>query len=469
MTSNMVFRNLFFFPGSVFDRLTQALKENPDLRIVVILNKKDLEKYSDFFKYVLGTRCIMIPAAMPYPKSFLEKVFNFFYSYFIYTGTTKTLATVGMRLDEPPAGGKFKKYLAPVKIGISKTFGRLSIMREKVIPALYHRIFNDRQFALLFDQYLPDAVFASHIFGRIDTEILAEAKRRGIKTMGMVSCWDHFDKYYLPFKVDMLLAQSDQVKDFAVRYQWYEPSKVILTGHPYFDFMVDKKYAASRDDTLAMLGIPETAKYVLYVSGSAYCPDEPEIIEEILKWMDEKRFNADVRLIIRPYQGGRGRDKAFDKQKYDRFESHPRVIFFRRELWSDLQRSVDFANIMRHSHSVLAVYSTMTLEAAVMDAPLIGIAFDGHHMRPFNRSIRRFGLREHFKDVFQSGAVAMAHNFDELFQMIQGYLDNPKKDGEAREHLRRRMCYTLDGRISERVTDKILETVIPALSRDPVH
>lgn len=459
MTSNMVFRNLFFFPGSVFNRLTQALKYNPDLRIVVILNKKDLEKYSEFFKHILGERCIMVPATMPYPKNFLEKAFNFFYSYFVYTGTTKTLATVGMRLDEPPAGGRFKKYLAPLKIGIAKTFGRVRLMRENVVPALYHRIFRDRPFALLFDQYMPDMVFASHIFGRIDTELLAEAARRGIKTMGMVSCWDHFDKYYLPFKVDMLLAQSDQVKDFAIKYQHYNPANIVLTGHPYFDFMVDRKYASSRDDTLAMLGIPETSKYILYVSGSAYCPDEPEIIEEILKWMDEKRFGADVRLVIRPYQGGRGKDKEFDKQKYDRFESHSRVVFFRRELWSDLQRSVDFANIMRYSHGVLAIYSTMTLEAAVMDAPLIGIAFDGHRMRPFNRSIRRFALREHFKDVFQSGAVAVAHNFDELFRVIHGYLDNPKKDAEAREKLRKRMCYTLDGQISERMANTILHSL----------
>ncbi|MBI2055915.1 MAG: hypothetical protein HYT37_00860 [Candidatus Sungbacteria bacterium] len=459
MTSNMVFRNLFFFPGSVFDRLCQELKRSPDLRIVVILNKKDLEKYSVFFKDVLGERCVMIPAAVPYPKNFLEKAFNFFYSYFIYTGTTKTLATVGMRLDEPPAGGRFKKYLAPLKMGIAKTFGRSRFMREKAVPALYHRIFKGRQFASLFDQYQPSVVFASHVFGRIDTELLAEAKRRGVKTMGMVSCWDHFDKYYLPFKVDTLLAQSDQVKDFAVKYQGYSSRNIVLTGHPYFDFMVDKKYAAARSDTLAMLGIPEHSKYILYVSGSAYCQDEPEIIEEILNWMNENRFGTDVRLVIRPYQGGRGKDKEFDKQKYDRFESHPRVVFFRRELWSDLQRSVDFANILRHSHGVLAVYSTMTLEAAVMDAPLVGVAFDGRHIRPFNRSIKRFALREHFKDVFQSGAVAMAHDFDELFHIIQEYLGNPKKDQEARERLRKRMCYTLDGNISERMAKTILNSL----------
>lgn len=457
MTSNMVFRNLFFFPGSVFDRLVQTLKSRQDLRLVVILNKKDLEKYSTFFKDALGERCIMVPSAMPYPKTILEKAFNFFYSYFIYTGTTKTLATVGMRLDEPPAGGYFKKYLAPVKIGIAKTFGRSRMMREKVVPALYHHVFKDRPFALLFDQYQPDLLFASHIFGRIDTELLAEAERRGVKTMGMVSCWDHFDKYYLPFKVGTLLAQSEQVKDFAIKYQRYDPEKIILTGHPYFDFMVDKKYAAARSETLKMLGFPEDAKYVLYVSGSAYCSDEPDIIEGILKQAEQGGFGNNFRLVIRPYQGGRSRDKEFDKQKYDRFESHPLVTFYRREFWGDLSRSIDFVNIMRHSHGVLAIYSTMTLEAAVVDAPLIGIGFDGYNTRSFNRSIRRFALREHFKDVLTSGAVAMADNFDELFRVIRGYLDNPKTDSDARERLRTRMCFTLDGNISERVAEKILK------------
>lgn len=457
MTSNMVFRNLFFFPGSVFDLLVKTIGMRQDFRLVVILNKKDLEKYSLFFKEVLGERCIMVSAAMPYPKNSLEKAFNFFYSYFVYTGTTKTLATVGMRLDEPPAGGRFKKYLAPIKIGIAKTFGRSTYMRKKIVPALYHRVFRDRSFAKLFDQYVPDLVFASHVFGRIDTELLAEAARRKVKTMGMVSCWDHLDKYYLPFKVDTLFSQSEQVKDFAVLYQGYDPKKIKLFGHPYFDFIVDEEYKASRIDTLKMLGFSENAKYLLYVSGSAYCPDEPDIIEQILKWADEGKFGPDFRLVIRPYQGGRSKDKEFDKQKYDRFESHPRVVFYRREFWGDLSRSIDFVNIMRHSHGVIAIYSTMTLEAAVVDSPLIGIGFDGYHLQPFNRSIKRFALREHFKDVFRSGAVKTANSFDELFEIINYYLEDQKRDHEARERLRKRMCYTLDGHISERMAEEILE------------
>lgn len=455
-----VYRNLLFFPGSVFDRLKTISQERDDLRFVFLVPHKDMPKYIHLNSCDWHDRLIIESVTVYYPQLFLEKLFYFFYSYFIYTGTTWQLSTLGVRPEEPPAGGIFKHYLAPLKILIARTFGKSHFMREKFVPYLYHKVFKKKPFAELFSKYSPDLIFVSHIYGRLDTELLAEAKRQGIKTIGMASNWDHFDKYYLPFKVDALLAQSEQMKDFAVRFQGYNAAHIFVVGYPHFDFMLDTRYVWSRSEILKYLGFPPNCKFILYVSGSAYCPDETDIIEEILKWADADKLGYDTRIVIRPYQGGRAKDREFDEVKYNRFESHPRVAFYRKEFWGDMEKSIQFVNIMRHADLVIAIYSTAMIEAAALDRPLIGIFFDGHKKRSLQHSIRRFAAREHFQDVWKSGAVSMTKNFDELRSALVTYLYNPDFNSGERETIRRRVCGSLDGRSSERIVKHIIGSVI---------
>ena len=125
ISSPLVYRNLFFFPGSVFDKLKKLVFLDKNLRFVFLVQKKDLEKYRNFFGSNLGENFVLEAVKISAPKNFIQKFFYFFYSYFIYTGTTRTLATLGVRPDEPPAAGK--RWLAPVKIFIAKTFGKIGL------------------------------------------------------------------------------------------------------------------------------------------------------------------------------------------------------------------------------------------------------------------------------------------------------------------------------------------------------
>ncbi|MDP3795154.1 MAG: hypothetical protein Q8R13_04495 [bacterium] len=457
VSSGYTFRNLFFFPRSVFAQLAERLKERPDLRIVLVVAGKARATYLPYIKDSLGERLILQSVPDKDDKSFLGKLFYFCYSYLCYTGTTRVIATMGMRVGEPPAGGIFRRYVAPVKWLIAHTLGRSRFVRERLVPFWYHRFFTNRPFERLFTSYEPDLVFLPNLFSRFDMDFLAAAKRNGVVTMGMAASWDHFDKYYLPFKVDALLAQSEQIKDFAVRFQWYDPKCITLVGYPHFDFIASDRHLLSRQELFERLGFPQGSKFILYISGSAYCADEPDIIAELLRWADEGKFGMDVRLVIRPYAGARSSDRDFDEQKFNSFESHPRVRFYRREAWGDLADSVYYINLMRHADAIVAIYTTAILEAAALDRPLIGIDFDGHHQRPFRRSVRRFRLREHFKTLFETRGVHMAQDFDDLLSTLKDYLHDPRKDAAEREALRKIACFRIDGRASERIVTALLD------------
>ena len=455
LSSQAVFRNLFFFPGSFFDRVHAFLEKEKEWRVIIAVPERVREKYLPLIGNRLHDRLMLEPITIASKKAALQHVFVFFYSYLIYTGTTKLMATMGTRPDEPPPGRKW--FVTPIKYIDAHVLGRSLWIKRTLVPFLFLRIFREKPFDALFKKYNPDLVFLPHYYGWFDTLLCAEAKRNNIRTIGMPAGWDHLDKYYLPFHVDMLLIPSEQVKRAALVHQAYTPDVIRIVGYPHFDFILDTHFVHSRLQTLEFLRFPGNAKYILYVSGSSYCPDEPDVIETMLKWMDENKFGMDVRLVIRPYLGGRSKDKEFDEEKFNRFASHPRVVFYRPDFWGDVHASIDFINIMRHADAVLAVYTTMVLEASVLDRPLVAVAFDGYHTRPFARSIRRFEQFEHFQDVKQSGAMRTAYSFDELFVILDNYLKDPHLDAEQRQRLRDMLCDKLDGNVSERIMRYVFE------------
>lgn len=455
LASSAAYRNLFFFPESFFAQLRERLHADQNLRVVVAVPQNLKEKYAPFLTDVeAGERLVAVYTKVSPPKKFGQRLFYFLYSYLVYTGTTRIMATMGTRPDEPPAGGRW--YLAPLKIAIARIAGYSKFLKRRVVPALWLRIFTDRPFADLFDRFQPDTVFLSHLYGWFDTVLLAEAKRRGVYSIGMPAGWDHLDKYFLPFHTDRLLVGSEQVARMALTHQAYEQSRISIVGYPHFDFIARRQFLTSRDVVLQRLGFPLGSQYFLYVSGSAYCPDEPDIIEKILLWADEGKFGTDVRLVIRPYQGGRGQDKQFDMEKFRRFSEHPRVVVYQREFWGNIAESNDFMNILGQADAVLALYSTMVVEAAVLDRPLIAPAFDGYTRRPYSRSIRRFMGFDHFREVLETGGLRIVLSFDELYEALDRYLKDPKQDADKRELLRQKVCGVLDTHASKRILDAVL-------------
>ncbi len=460
LSSHPVFKNLFFFPGSFWEKFCGMLAEDREkrLRAVVVMPAPYKEKYEARFREVLGRfpqQIFVEYSAVPLPQGIIARLFRFFYSYLIYTSTTRLLATMGTRPDEMPAGSR---RLAFLKAAIASTFGRSSFIKEKVITALFDCLFPVRPFAELFKKYRPDCVFLPNLYGWFDTIVARDAKACGIKTVGMTANWDHIDKYFMPVRTDSFLAQNNQIRDAAERLQGYRPGEITVTGYPHFDFINRKEYLVARSAFLSSVGFSDGVKYLLYISGSVYCPDEPEVIEQVLRWIDEGRFAPhDVRLVIRPYLGGRLRDHDFDVKKFEGFKTHSRVVFYERESWHDLPATAKLLNFMAHADAVLSAFSTAALEVALFDRPLIAIGFDGQHQRPIHRSVRRFEEFTHFQDLYATGGIRVTRSFDELFVAIKTYLANPSLDAEGRALIRRTMCPFPDSGTAQRILDILLK------------
>lgn len=445
-----VYQHLFLPKDSVADQLTKK----GDCRVIFLTAPgqiTDLVRNSD-----IGKRPNVIAESIPKMKkrSFLQDAFYFFYSYLMFTSTTRLLATFGARADAPPAGGN--RHTAFFKSMIAHTFGRSKWIKTTAVPWLYERIFHERPYFYIFEKYNPDLVFVTNIAHFPDPEVLSEAKRRNIKTVGMASNWDHLNKYYIPLHSDIFLTQNEPMRKEAIDYHAYDPAHVIPVGFPELDShmaFVQETHRRGREDFLKHIGIPSKSKIILFISGSVYYLDEPIILKKIAEWIEEGKFGPNAYLMVRPYP------QRTEKEKYKELENHPRIIFNWLSQWDDQEGGNYYKSIMHAADVVIAIFSTTAIEAAVWDKPILTIGFDGDAARPYHQSIRRLLHLSHFKHVLETGSVPVVRSFEELYAGIKTYLDDPSRDRQNRKALIDKMCYKIDRRSSERVADAIMKHI----------
>jgi hypothetical protein len=104
----------------------------------------------------------------------------------------------------------------------------------------------------------------------------------------------------------------------------------------------------------------------------------------------------------------------------------------------------------------LSAGSTLSLEACILDRPVINIGFDGREELPYERSARRGLDYIHITKLLALGGMRVARSFDELAAHINAYLKNPALDGEARALSARQECGPQDGQATKRAGEALI-------------
>ncbi|PIQ91716.1 MAG: hypothetical protein COV70_02290 [Parcubacteria group bacterium CG11_big_fil_rev_8_21_14_0_20_39_22] len=431
--------------------LVSKLKDK-NVRIILLI--PSLEEYKKMAAPHLQENVIFEEIKKTFPSTYFQKVFVFFYSYLIFTGTTKMLATFGARADSPPAGGN--RHLAWLKSLLANTFGRSKWIKVKAVPWLYQRIFNERPYRELFEKHSPDAIFVSNIAFNPALELISEAKRMGVKSMGMAANWDHLNKYYIPMHADHLLVQNEPMSREAVEYHTYDPKQVSIVGFPQFDKFADLDLVKPKEEYFKEFGIPLDHKILLHFSGSVYALDEADILEEVAKWINDGVFGP-ATLMVRPYAGLRERKQ--EEEKYKRLLNMKNVVFNWRQDNDSSNNKANYVSMFAYADIIISVFSTTAIEASIFDKPTVTIGFDGYENRPFHKSIKRLETLSHFKHVLDTGSVYVARNFENLQRKISEYISDPVKDREQRKNLISKMCFKIDGKSNERIADFIISKI----------
>ncbi len=91
------------------------------------------------------------------------------------------------------------------------------------------------------------------------------------------------------------------------------------------------------------------------------------------------------------------------------------------------------AETLYHSDLLLSEYSTVMIEAAIFDLPVINVGL--FNFRGTDKPASFLENYTHIKRILRHSASKNAYTFDQLFEYINYYLEDPGRDSENRRQL----------------------------------
>ncbi|CAN5348428.1 hypothetical protein BH18GEM1_BH18GEM1_06840 [soil metagenome] len=323
----------------------------------------------------------------------------------------------------------------------------------------------------LFRQIRPALVFnTSHVHSRNSIQAVQAASWLRIPTVAFVFSWDNLTsqgRVIVPY--DHYLVWNEQIAaQLREIYPRIPPNRVHITGTPQFDFHFRSELYWSREKFCALVGADPARPIVVYTTGMPnHMPGEPAIVEDIADRLLHLEDLGPPQLLVRVYP--KDRSGRFEEMRLRRrdvlFPEIPWVSRWHTPLPEDMAL---FTNTLRHAAIGMNVASTVSLELAMFNRPVINIAYNPPGLAPEEIDYARYYQFDHYRPVAESGAVEIARSGDQLEAMVRNALERPEEGTRDRRALLQQMFGdTLDGRSAERVACRLLE--IHRQATEPGH
>lgn len=327
---------------------------------------------------------------------------------------------------------------------------------------------SDEQLARLYDHYRPEALVALSLTNfDFDVLIAREARRRKVIIVGMVRSWDNLSSHGLLRVVpDVFLLQNQFLKDMAAAFQGLSESVVPMpvVGLPHYDALKNiEPLIQERAEFLHSLNIDPEKKVVCYgAMGEFLFIHESEMPAVLNSLVEQKKVPADVAVIYRAHP-----KFMIDPSKAG---AYPHVVFDTAGKYVDIENidiarneNVHLVNLLYHSDVVVTTASTIAIDAAIMDKPVVCTGFDGltlpDGVRYWESARRFYDHYTHFEAVMETGGVRFAGSPETLAQEINYYLADPKRDHEGRLNIIRRFVDPFDGQSGKRLASLVAQEI----------
>lgn len=295
-----------------------------------------------------------------------------------------------------------------------------------------------------------------------DIRMIRRARAAGVPSVTFTQGWDNLtSKTIVGAKPDALIVWNESMAEEAVTLHGFSPDQITVTGPPHFDPYFQRTGWIDRAEHLRSLGLDPDKQIVLYAtSPRRYFTDSIRVTELLIQANEAGRFGEDVQLAIRLHpQVVEGRD-ADDLGAWERFRSRVYLDVPRGATGLAADYTPDgirhISQLLDASAVTINVASSITIDAAIFDTPVVNLRFDAEPGRPYLKSVRRQYDTDHYKQVLRTGAVRLADSPEQLIDEVRRYLADPSHERTQRANLVRELCYRTDGRAGARVAEAIV-------------
>jgi hypothetical protein len=280
------------------------------------------------------------------------------------------------------------------------------------------------------------------------------ARDLGIGTATFILSWDNLSgkgRIVAPF--DHYLVWSDlmrrELRDY---YPEVSESAIHVVGAPQFDFHADDTLLLPRAEFFEVIGADPERPVICYAgSDEITAPEEPDQLRILMKLIEQGRIQGDPQVVLRLHPAD-GRASRFDEA----VRAH-RNLILAAPAWEladpRVQRSPEeegnaaclvplprdmqlLANLAHHCDVNVNIASTVTLDFAIRDKPVVNIGFDVATPPVLGEPLREVYYRfEHYRPVIELGAARLARSPQELADHVNAYLRDPSLDRRERRQL----------------------------------
>jgi hypothetical protein len=350
--------------------------------------------------------------------------------------------------------GRFGLPLLRIMIWLMR---RSSLLRRLVVRIQQH--YNPKIYKDLFEKYKPDLVVARTPGWRMDRYLLREAAAREVRTVATIVGWDNPSSYSLKgAPVDYITCWSELQKEELVLGSDWDPKRVNISGIPSYDGYFLRSWLIPRDEYFRQHGLDPGRKLLAYAcSFETFHPNFPNIAA-IAELVNQDKLDQPSQLLIRLHPnhflpGTRFEGEGNRVREYIKNMPHVHLVE-PVSLGGGLghysgEDMPEKASMMAYADVFLTVYSTMVVETAIHDRPIISVTIDtpgGWNMPDvYSLPLTAIGDWPTHLRFRLSGAGRVAVNQEEVRQNVNFYLADPTADSEKRRKFILDECSYTDG------------------------
>ena len=297
-------------------------------------------------------------------------------------------------------------------------------------------------------EYDIDLLFFTHQRPPQIAPMAIAGKLLGIPTIAYIFSWDNLSsKGRMPVLFDRFLVWSDLMKSELLQfYPKLDSKDVSVTGTPQFETYVYNQFGWSRKQLNMYLRLPETddRRIICFSCGDvSTSPNDDLYIEVIASALANEPWGNELLLLVRT-------SPAEDASRFhDLRVKYPFIVWnipdwpqsnpFHPEPWSQRVPTIDdihcLKSILQHADVSVNMCSTMSLDFALWDKPVINPVFGeiGNDTGMFPD--RKYLKYDHYDKVIETGAVSICANADELISAIKNALDQPNQYQSERKRV----------------------------------
>jgi hypothetical protein len=323
-------------------------------------------------------------------------------------------------------------------------------------------VIGNRYYSRYFAYYRPSLVFLAHIFDESEIDLLREARRRRITTVGFINSWDKLSiRGALRLLTDYFVVFNHIVKKELVDLGYAPEKRIFVGGIPQYDHYA-LPATVSRSAFMQRLGFSETSRLLVYASmGRTFSDSDWLIIDKLHELNKAQIFGPCVEILVR-FQPNDFIDERELKARPELVYDYPGTRFTaKRGIDWDMNKSdlEHLRNTLTHMDVLLSYASSIVVDAAFYDKPIINIDFELIKFVDPRKSPTRYYAMDHYSKALATGAIKMAGSESALIEAVKGYLNEPSLDRDARARLVREQCVYTDGRCGKRIGDFLLAKV----------